>query len=320
MNPVADLRNLSASFRPAADAPRSHEFDASIFEQVASLPPEDDVSDDDEAEADEPPSQREGLPPGFRMRHDAHYVEELLARNRASRVDAVPTDADSEAGGDRMREAAAALPMTRACVEVGQSLDAIDACLRLFPRTARPASERAALDMIGAEVCRATWLLQALALLDEDSPVATGPVDLGRVASRVARGLMCGRHHAPASLDGNGPGLRARGDERLLALALAGMVMALQAAIEPSDPADVEIRIRTDADRVVLEAAQEAVRLPASWRRRFLDSAWTERPGGGRVTVALAASRRVAELHRGSLTIADAGQDGSRLVLSLPRT
>jgi ParB-like chromosome segregation protein Spo0J len=34
----------------------------------------------------EPPLQREGLPPGYRMRHDAHYVDQLTSRHAAPQV------------------------------------------------------------------------------------------------------------------------------------------------------------------------------------------------------------------------------------------
>ena len=50
-----------------------------------------------------------------------------------------------------------------------------------------------------------------------------------------------------------------------------------------------------------------------------VDPQWTERPGGRRTSAAPAATQRIAELHGGKLTIEDAGQEGCRLVLTLPR-
>lgn len=40
----------------------------------------DDLETTDDAESDEEPRSREGLPSSFRMRHDAHYVDELMSR------------------------------------------------------------------------------------------------------------------------------------------------------------------------------------------------------------------------------------------------
>jgi hypothetical protein len=70
---------------------------------------------------------------------------------------------------------------------------------------------------------------------------------------------------------------------------------------------------------VRIEAAQDAVRMPASWRARFLDPEWAERPGGRRVAILLSAARRIAELHRGALTMGGADHGGCCLVLSLAR-
>jgi hypothetical protein len=365
-------------------------------------PREDDRSDQDHSpEVEEPAPQREGLPAGFRMRHDPHYVEELVSRNHASRIQMISTSeiddprpggerdlqplvtsvadfgvlqpllvrrlangrceliagsrrlaAAMEAGldrvpclvhsaddqraealadaarrphpsnGRRVRKPEAALSTAKAYAEIGESLDAIGACLRLFRETTRPAPERIALDLIGTEVCRTTWLIQALSLLDDDPPVANGAVDLGSVVNRMARALTPGRYHAGAALEVavSAPGPRARGDERLLTVAVAGIVMALQAVTEQVETAVVQIRVREEAgDRVRVEATQEALRMPASWRDRFLDLQWTDRPGGRRIAVALAASHRIAELHGGTLTMEDAENGGCRLALSLPR-
>jgi len=80
--------------RPVFRPTRDDQFDDSIFELV-----------DFEAEREEPPS-REGLPPGFRMRHDAHYVEQLAStsggpplRQIAIKDIEVPREVDPEGLG-----------------------------------------------------------------------------------------------------------------------------------------------------------------------------------------------------------------------------
>jgi hypothetical protein len=65
---VSEFDSLRMFRRPVFRPTRDDQFDDSIFELV-----------DFEAEREEPPS-REGLPPGFRMRHDAHYVEQLASK------------------------------------------------------------------------------------------------------------------------------------------------------------------------------------------------------------------------------------------------
>jgi hypothetical protein len=65
---VSEFDSLRMFRQPVFRPTRDDQFDDSIFELV-----------DVEAEREEPPS-REGLPPGFRMRHDAHYVEQLASK------------------------------------------------------------------------------------------------------------------------------------------------------------------------------------------------------------------------------------------------
>ena len=53
--------------------------------------PEAYLPDDHVASAGfDEPYQREGLPPGFRMRHDAHYVDQLTTRSAAPQVRLIP--------------------------------------------------------------------------------------------------------------------------------------------------------------------------------------------------------------------------------------
>jgi ParB/Sulfiredoxin domain len=71
----------------------------SEFESRSVVPPfvptvRPEAFHDDDFEAAEFPEEtgfrREGLPPGFRMRHDAHYVEQLTGRSTAPHVRVIP--------------------------------------------------------------------------------------------------------------------------------------------------------------------------------------------------------------------------------------
>ncbi len=217
---------------------------------------------------------------------------------------------------------AAAAPAVRAYAEIGESLDAIGTCLQLFGKTARPAAERLALDLIEAEAARTAWLVQALSVLEDEPPVANAPVDLDAVLGRVARVMAAARPRGAATVEvqSSEPGLRARGDASLLTLAIAAVAAAIQAAADRADGATMRIEAAdAAAGRVRIEVTEDAVRIPASWRARFLDADWVERPGGRRVAILLAAARRIAELHRGALTMGGADHNGCCLVLTLPR-
>jgi hypothetical protein len=321
---VADPRHSSASFNQVTSSIAATQFDDSIFDAVA-VQPADSLADPDEDEdldSEEPPSQREGLPPGFRMRHDAHYVDDLVSRNRSSRVMVLQAaDAGERPGGAHAPQTHPTVSPSQAYAEIGGNLDAIGAALRLFPESPRPMPERVALDLIHAEVSRAAWYLQALSILEQDVPVSNLPVDLEALVNRAIRGLAPGweRRGSRIGVVSELAARAGRGDERLLTVAVAGMILALQALTENVHPVRIDLALRLEDDRVVVEVSEDGVRVPASWRARFLDPAWSERPGGSRAGVSLAASRRVAELHRGTLAVGDAGDETVRLMLSLPR-
>jgi ParB/RepB/Spo0J family partition protein len=61
---------------------------------VTARPPldddQDDLDADTETDATDAPRTREGLPPGYRMRHNAHYVDQLASRSAVSQVRAIP--------------------------------------------------------------------------------------------------------------------------------------------------------------------------------------------------------------------------------------
>jgi hypothetical protein len=302
------------------------EFDDSIFDQAAgtdaSFPAD---TGDDDAGAEQRPRQREGLPPGFRMRHDAHYVDEILA-GAAGRGPMPAHGSALEGPAPRPRqEVRATTPLAprppRAYAELAESLAAIATCRQLFRDRARPAVERAALALVEAAAARAAWLVQAMAVLDEEPPVVNGEVDLRAVAEQVARTLAPSHGFAGATIEVEaGAGLVARGDPGLIAMAVAAMTMALQAVVDGIDGAAVRLRVAEEEDgRARVEAAEDSLRIPPSWRARFLDEQWTERPGGRRAAVGLAAARRVAALHRGALMLAAEEHGGCRLTLSLPR-
>jgi hypothetical protein len=323
---VADPRYSSAPFNQVTTNIAASDFDESIFDTVAARPADSladvDADPDEDLDSEEPPSQREGLPPGFCMRHDAHYVDELVSRNRSSRVVVLQApDAGERSARPQAPEPHPTVSLHRACTEIGGNLDAIGAALRLFPESPRPTPERVALDLIHAEVSRAAWYLQALSVLEQDVPVSNVPVDLEAIVNRAIGGLAPGweRQGSRIGVVAESAARAGRGDDRLLTVAVAGMIAALQALTENVHPVRIDLALRLQDDRVVVEASEDAVRVPASWRARFLDPAWGERPGGSRAGVLLAASRRVAELHRGTLTVGDAGDDTVRLVLSLPR-
>jgi ParB-like chromosome segregation protein Spo0J len=75
--PVSEFERPRPAASPFIPAPRSDAF-------VADVPSEPESFDAPS------PFQREGLPPGYRMRHDRHYVDQLTTRSAGPQVRVVP--------------------------------------------------------------------------------------------------------------------------------------------------------------------------------------------------------------------------------------
>ena len=394
---MPDSRHAPLSFRPSPRVARDEEFDDSLFDQAATAHRTD--ADEPPEDGDEPAPAREGLPDTYRMRHDAHYVEQIASRRYADPVQLIPVgEIDGPhplaaprdlgplvesisrlgvlqpllvreqggrylllAGSRRLAAAIAAGLSEVPCLvhaaddrrarelveaasitahdprretreasrvpaavftEITEHLGAIGACLHLFGERERPLRERVAMGLIQAEVQRGAWLSQALSVLAADPLVASDPVDVGAVTGRVLSALTPEGVLAGVGFDledGEDRRKLVRGDEQLLALAVAGMVLAVHALVERVEGARVTLAISHDAARgaVDLAVSQASVALPAAWRAQFFDLSWADRPGGVRVGAGLGAALRIAELHGGTLQLEATAQPGCRLRLSL---
>jgi C4-dicarboxylate-specific signal transduction histidine kinase len=296
---LAEPRHTPLSFRPAARVARDEEFDESVFDRAARAPAPTTEPFEDELEteeADESRSPREGLPSSYRMRHDPHYVDQIAARARP------------------------AIPVS-VFAELTEHLGAIDACLHLFSDRERPLRERVAMGLVHAEVQRAAWLSQALAVLAGDPPVLSNTIEIEPLVRRLASAFGPERELSGVECDCEcGDGIPpVRGDEQLLGIALAGMMAAIHAVVERVPCARVRLEVSGFRGEIRVSVSQDLVSLPPASRTRFFDLAWTERPGGVGIGARLAATRRVAELHGGKVQL-NATERGCALTLALPIT
>lgn len=390
---MADPRPAPLSFRPPARTTRDEEFDERLFDQVA-LPPGSDghESPDGAADTDEEPAPaREGLPAGFRMRADAHYVDQVVSRRLAepillipvADIDAPPAAGDLEplvrsvarfgilqpllvrrsggryaliSGVRRLAAAAAAGLSEVPCLvyfaddakalalaeaanlssqeqalpapadplpagafgELTEQLGAIDACLHLFAERERPTRERVGMALIRMEVRRAAWLAQALGVLSAEPPVMGRPLDLAATVRRLASTLAPEQSVTGVAIEAVAleRGL-VRGDEQLVAIALAGTVEAVLAAAERCPGSRVVLTVRQKDEAVLVEASLAGGDLPCRQRVAFLDLESADRPGGARAAIGVKAAGCIAALHGGTLTATEQG-GAPRLVLALP--
>jgi ParB-like nuclease domain len=206
--------------------------------------------------------------------------------------------------------------------ELDQSFGAIESCLHLLSERDTALRDRVALDLVRTEVHRAGRLVQGLRLLAQDPALSETGVSLVSAFDQVAEGFLPERRLSGVSLtiepaDG---AHRVHADPEWLAAGLSGALGGMLALVQTARSAALTVKISSSASgsSVVLQIEQSAVTVPAWGIGRFFDTEWTDRPGGFQAAIELAAARRVAELHHGSLDIVAGDRSGCTLVLVLP--
>jgi hypothetical protein len=298
----------------------------------ASVSRDDDLDDDaDELDRDDdepataatvnPAPVREGLPPTYRMRHEPHYVEALVA------PPAPVAPAASPIAPVAVAEPAEDVPTTGGLAEVitalATSLESIHASLRDVSRRGRPLRDRVAIDLARAETARARWVADAAAVLQVDPLPSLDEVDLVAVCHAVGQTFAPEYRLAGGAPSTTLPASPAHvfGDERLLTTAIGSVLSAVRALVEDRGDASrvtVGLAPRVDSTTRTVEIAQSLVRVSPASYGRFFDATWTAHPAGPAGAVLLAAARRIAEAHGGALELSALDGGGCRFLLSVP--
>jgi len=286
-----------------------------------------DADGDPDLNAGAPARVREGLPPSYRMRAEPHYVEALVERSLPASDPPVPPPpaVPAPVAAPVFELPAPPLPpsLAAAASSLADAFDAIQAALRDVPLRGRPLRDRVAIELARAEATRGRWLADAALVLQVEPLPALDEVDLLRILAGVFEAFgpenrLSGGAAAMALPQGSCPVF---GDERLLTTALGALLAAVHALIEDrGDARKVRVALgpRREAATRTIEISQTAVRLPAAVYARFFDAEWAEHPAGASGALLLAAARKIALAHGGSLDIAAQEGGGSRLVLSVP--
>ncbi len=109
-----------------------------------------------------------------------------------------------------------------------------------------------------------------------------------------------------------------RGDSLQLFRAVQNLVSnAIQAL--PAAYGVVRVMCRADADRVVVEVRDNGCGIPAEQVDTIFDPYFTTKQGVGGMGLGLFITRKVAELHNGSISLTNAPEGGAVATLALPR-
>ena len=203
--------------------------------------------------------------------------------------------------------------------EIADSLRAATSCWRLSVEGPDRPYSRTVNEVTRAELQRATWVVEALQVLTQRPVVTKVRVNVGTVLEQVFRATEPERRLTEVKLSASlaQASVIVRGDERLLIMAVGGVLQALVALVSEVAPATIHCSVGSRSGAVVIELSQESVIAPPSLMARFFDETCHGRPGGYGAAVALAAAQRVFELHGGGSKVESDGR-GCRVALTLP--
>jgi len=202
--------------------------------------------------------------------------------------------------------------------QLAQSLLALASSANLLSGGS-PLTTAVAADLVRAEAARALLLLLASRVLRDEVPVSRLRVPVRTVIERAMqltqpeRRLRATEVHVLADSVRDGA---VRGDEELLASALAGLVMATVGLVgEKGGPTTLSASIKDG--RVTFAVVQESLSVPASWVDRTFDAVWPVATTAAGTLALMQSARRIGELHGGTATAASI-DSGTSFNLVLP--
>ena len=251
-------------------------------------------------------AEREGLPPSYRMRADAHYVDQLSARS----LD-VPQQASTV---DRRRVLDA-----EAMAHVMGAIATIQSAANMASDDGSPIVRRVALDLIRAAAWRASWQMRAATVLDQTHRWQFRPRLVGSVVSRVRDGFAADARLRGVEVAMHVPDWNAAADldEEALVAAVSGAVVAIAGLMEGVESPQIHITARAASESdLILEVTQDAGAIDPADGDRFFDPTRPDRIGGRVAALGAAVARAVAQRHAGEAAfVADARGCTVRLTL-----
>ena len=268
-------------------------------------------------------TEREGLPPGYRMRADAHYVDQLSGRRIDTDAPRAVVKRSVESPEVKDVREARDHGSDHLVTQLLQEMDAVLASSSLLTGNGPTLGQRANIAAVRAHAFRAAWLLRAHTLVEGTHRAQVRPRSLGRMLDHVRDGLA-----AEFSLTGARLEVHANDWSAQVSIDDVAMAAGVSAAIFASlamlpDAAGATIRITASAaghDLRAIEITQDESAVAANVSTLFFDPAWSDRPGGGAAATAAACVKAVANLHGGDAILMPAARRGSTIRLNFHRT
>jgi signal transduction histidine kinase len=250
---------------------------------------------------------RQGLPTEYRMRHDAHYVEELATHPRS---------------GSSGSAAAVTVPTSAALRDMCQEFEGLASCFNLIDQGGRPLRERLGLALAKIGVQRSVRYAQNLRVLLEDPHPLHREVRFDEVIREAFADLKEELRLTESTLVLDLPAgpLPVRGDAGLLRTALRASAATTISLIETNGgPGDLCVSAFASGDIFHCEFRQDAAAIEPQQLLRMFDLDSADR--SCRVAaVALNATKRIAELHGGHFEARRTSSGGCAFLFSVPKT
>jgi hypothetical protein len=278
--------------------------------------------------------EREGLPSGYRMRADAHYVDQLSTprgsgESQRNRRGAVATPDESrearearEANDARDRRETRDLRTDRLLSQLGEDLATVESSVATLTSGASPTARRVMLDVLRAHTWRAAWLVRAQTLADGPVRSTVRARPIGGVLSRLREGFAAECRLNSLALHVHVPDWNAAVavDEQELMTGITGAIVSTIGLLGDSDGATVKVTATAAGGELrTVEVSQDEAIVPAAVAGRFFDPVWADRPGGFVAGFGAWTARLVAQRHGGDAVLVAGDRRGSTLRLTFER-
>jgi hypothetical protein len=272
--------------------------------------------------------EREGLPPGYRMRADAHYVDQLTSR-RSERVYTDYSratgshDADAPEPALRDRRDVRERRGDKVLAQIAEEVAAIEAAAALLRSPASTAAHRVAIDLLQVHAKRAAWLAGANTLLDGAPRGGLATRQIGALLMQVRDGVAAECRLAGVTLhfQADDWNVSIGVNEPEFLIGVSGAIRTTLAALADVDGGTIRVMLSVSGDALqAVDVAQDHTNWPVASNQRFFDLSWVDRPGGWVAALGAAAARALAQRDGGSAVFVPADRRGGTIRLIFAAT
>ena len=260
---------------------------------------------------------REGLPPTYRMRADAHYVDLIEGRALHNpKTSVLPAPVQDTA--PRMTDFTD--PTLHAGADLAQALATLSSCAALLSDAPSDLSRAVVSDLIKAEAWRASALLHATRVVRKELSITRAAVSVSGLLDKVTSGVQPERRVRALTIDAHSTlpyGAVVVADDKMVTGAISCALLATLAVVQNVPDARITIAASSDPTTgVAFTVAQPSVTPASIWQARAFDPTWTDRPGGVSAVLWMLALQETAQAHGGTARV-ERSDRGTTIGLSL---